>query len=231
MLWMTPLLYYLGITYMGQSEEKLLSTTRMTFLRLSAQTYSRLGNLLGPLITTIKILASRSCELAGINELEVDLKDRDEEFVTFAKEFIVNLRKVKQIRPFARCWVKRNHKLLGFLVYLDGGRPGLGSCLYAISTEDGEHIEKALCLANGRLCKRNVVAHEILSKVLGGEDLYRLLQPLLYDHSETALRFYIKGDSLCGLAMLNSQIAIKSTLMENAIKSYLDTLTRITIEF
>ena len=92
-------------------------------------------------------------------------------------------------------------------------------------------LKKALCLANGRLCKRNVVAREILSKVLGGEDLYRLLQPLLYDYSETALRFYIKGDSLCGLAMLNSQIAIKSTLMENAIKSYLDTLTRITIEF
>ena len=110
--------------------------------------------------------------------------------------------------------MKRNHKLLGFLIYLDGGRPGLGSCLYAISTEDDEHIEKALCLANGRFCKRNVIAHEILSMVLGGEDLYRLLQPLLYDHSETALRFYIKGDSLCGLAMLNSQIAIKSTFLE-----------------
>ena len=62
-----------------------MSITRMTFLRLSAQTYSRLGNLLGPLITAIKILASRSCELAGNNELEVDLKDRDEQFVTFAK--------------------------------------------------------------------------------------------------------------------------------------------------
>ena len=46
--------------------------SRMTFLRLSAQTYSRLGNLLGPLITAIKILASRSCELAGVHELEAD---------------------------------------------------------------------------------------------------------------------------------------------------------------
>ena len=43
---------------------------RLTFLRLAAQTYSRLGNLLGPLITCIKALASRSCELANINELE-----------------------------------------------------------------------------------------------------------------------------------------------------------------
>ena len=193
--------------------------TRMTFLRLSAQTYSRLGNLLGPLITAIKILASRSCELAGINELDVDLEDRDAQFVKFAREFIVNLRKVKQIKPFARCWVKKDHKLLGFLVYLDGGRPGLGSVVYAVSTKDGVNIEKALCLANGKLSKRNVVANEILSKVLGGEDLYRLLQPLLYDHSETALRIYIKGDSLCGLAMLKKQIAIKSTLLENAVKS------------
>ena len=116
-------------------------------------------------------------------------------------------------------------------MYLDGGKAGLGTCLYAISTMDGENIEKALCLANGRLSKRNVVAHEILSKVLGSEDLYRLLQPLLYDHSETAPKIYIKGDSLCGLAMLNSKIAIKSTLLENAIQSYIDTLVRITIEF
>ena len=142
----------------------------MTFLRLSAKTYLRLGNLLGPLITAIKILASRSCELAGINELDVDLEDRDAQFVKFAREFIVNLRKVKQIKPFARCWVKKDHKLLGFLVYLDGGRPGLGSVVYAVSTKDGVNIEKALCLANGKLSKRNVFANEILSKVLGGED-------------------------------------------------------------
>ena len=120
----------------------------MTFLRLSAQTYSRLGNLLGPLITAIKILASRSCELAGVHELEVDLEDRDNEFVKFAREFIVNLKNVKHIKPFARCWVKRNHKLQGFLVNHDGGRPGLGSCLYALSTENDKHVEKALCCPN-----------------------------------------------------------------------------------
>ena len=75
------------------------------------------------------------------------------------------------------------------------------------------------------------MANKILSKVLAAEDLYKMVQPLLYDHSETALRFYIKGDSLCGLAMLNSQISIKSTLLENAVKSYLDTLMKISVEF
>ena len=54
---------------MEVSEIMNMRIIRMTFLRLSTQTYSRLGNLLGPLITAIKILASRSCKLAGIHEL------------------------------------------------------------------------------------------------------------------------------------------------------------------
>ena len=82
-----------------------MKITRMTFLRLSAQTYSRLGNLLGPLITGTKILASRSSELAEIHE--VDLSSRDESFVEFSRGFIINLKRVNEIRPFARCWVKK----------------------------------------------------------------------------------------------------------------------------
>ena len=75
------------------------------------------------------------------------------------------------------------------------------------------------------------MAHEVLSTVLGSEDLYRVLQPLLYDHADTALKIYVKSDSLCGLAMLNSRIAIKSTLLENGIQSFIETLTKITLEF
>ena len=51
-------------------------------------------------------------------------------------------------------------------------------CVYALSSQDGENVERALCLANGRLSKRNVVAHEVLAGILGVEDLYRILQPL-----------------------------------------------------
>ena len=61
------------LTEMADSEILKMKITRMTFLRLAAQTYSRLGNLLGTLITCIKVLASRSCELAGVNELDEDL--------------------------------------------------------------------------------------------------------------------------------------------------------------
>ena len=91
--------------------------------------------------------------------------------------------------------------------------------MYALSTQDGEHVERALCLANLLLSKRIVVAHEVLATVLGIEDLYRILQPLLFDHAETALKIFVKSDSLCGLAMLNNIIAIKSTLIENGFKA------------
>ena len=139
------------LTDMPNSEILKMKITRMTFLRLAAQTYSRLGNLLGPLITCIKILASRSCELAGVQELDEDLSIRDKSFVEFARTFIINLKKVKEIRPFKRCWVKKGYQLMGFLLYLDGGKTGLGDCLYVLSTLDGKNVERALCLTNGRL--------------------------------------------------------------------------------
>ena len=41
--------------------------TRHLFLRLSAQTYCHLNNLIGPLIMYLKAFSSRSCELAGVN--------------------------------------------------------------------------------------------------------------------------------------------------------------------
>ena len=58
-----------------------MKITRLLFLRLSAQTYCRLGNLIGPIITCIKALSSRACEIAGVHELELDLEERDLDFV------------------------------------------------------------------------------------------------------------------------------------------------------
>ena len=125
-----------------------------SFQRLSAQTYSRLGNLLGPLITCIKALASHSCEIANVNELEEDLRDKN--FVHWARVFIVNLKRIKDIKSFRGCWVRQGFQLLGFLIYIDGGRIGMGD---SICAKNGEDVEKALCIANWRLSKHNIVAH------------------------------------------------------------------------
>ena len=86
--------------------------------------------------------------------------------------------------------MKEGHKLLGFLVYVDSGRIGMGDAIYALSTKNGQEVENALCVASGKLSKWNIVALEVLSSLLGEEDIYKLMQPLLYDHSNTALRFY-----------------------------------------
>ena len=124
-------------------------------------------------------LSSRACEIAGVHELELDLEERDPDFVQWSRVFIKNLKQIKEILPFRRSWVPQDHHLLGFLVYTDGGKIGLGSAIYALSSKENESIEKALCIANGRLSKRNIVEHEVLAELLGAEDLYRLLQPLL----------------------------------------------------
>ena len=152
-----------------------LKITRLLFLRLSAQTYCRLGNLIGPIITCIKALSSRACEIAGVHELELDLEERDPDFVHWSRIFIRNLKHIKEILPFRRSWVPQDHHLLGFLVYTDGGKIGLGTAIYALSSKGDEKIEKALCIANGRLCKRNIVAHEVLAGLLGAEDLYSII--------------------------------------------------------
>ena len=51
--------------------------TRMTWLRLSAQCYCKLANLLGPLMFATKVLTSRACEIASVDELNLDLQERD----------------------------------------------------------------------------------------------------------------------------------------------------------
>ena len=75
------------------------------------------------------------------------------------------------------------------------------------------------------------MAHEVLAELLGAEDLYRLLQPLLFDHGDSALHFYFKSDSLCSLAMMNPQISLKNTLLDNGINGFIEAITKISLEF
>ena len=107
----------------------------------------------------------------------------------------------------------------------------MGTAIYALSSKGDEKVEKALCIVNGRLCKRNIVAHEVLAGLLGAEDLYRLLQPLLFDHGDSGLEFYFKCDSLCSLAMLNPQVALKNTLLDNAVNGFVEEMKKISLEF
>ena len=85
---------------MSDEEIRRIIISRMIFLRISAQTYDKMANILGPLMFSCKVLSSRACELASVDELEEDLIHRDPEFVNFCREFLVNLKRVEQIVPF-----------------------------------------------------------------------------------------------------------------------------------
>jgi hypothetical protein len=87
-----------------------------------------------------KVLSSRACELASVDELNLDLIERDPDFVALCKEFISNLRKVEDIIPFKRCWTPSGYTLLGFITSMDGGRPGLGSTIHAIAEKN--HVKE-----------------------------------------------------------------------------------------
>ena len=123
---------------MTDQEIQDLSITRMTFFRLSAQCYCKLANLLGPLMFATKVLTSRACEIATVDELNLDLQERDSEFVALCKEFISNLRKIEEIIPFKRCWTPSGYNLIGFVVSLDGGRPGLGCTVHSLAEKNSE---------------------------------------------------------------------------------------------
>ena len=148
--------------------------SRLTLLRITAQTYCKLQNLLGPLVMSTKALSSRAwaCELSNVNELEVDLKSKDPEFAASAQGYIVNLRKIDQILPFRRCWILAGYKLTGFVVSLDGGKLGFGTTIHSLGAKDGTELLRSLCLCKSRISKRNIVCHECLSGKLGTDGLY-----------------------------------------------------------
>ena len=42
---------------------------------------------------------------------------------------------------------------------------------------------------------------------------------------------YFKSDSLCSLAMLNPQVALKNTLLDNGINGFIEEMKKISLEF
>ena len=149
----------MGPNLEDMSDEDIMKAppSRLTFLRLTAQGYCKMQNLLGPLITSTKALASRSCELASTQELEMDLTERDPEFTRFARRFIVNLKRIDEIVPFRRAWVPSKHKLGGFIVTLDGGKLGFGSAIYSIAVpQEGGDLDRALVMCKSKISKRNI---------------------------------------------------------------------------
>merc|ERR1711888_134683 len=151
---------------MSDEEIRKVTNSRMIFLRISAQTYDKMANILGPLMFSCKVLSSRACELASVDELEEDLMDRDPEFVTFCREFLVNLKRVQEIVPFSRCWVPRGFTLAGFVTSLDGGKSGYGAIIHAIAVKTKEETKKK-STSDDVIPNGNLEENEVDEKLLG----------------------------------------------------------------
>ena len=79
--------------------------------------------------------------------------------------------------------------------------------------------------------ERNIVCHEYLSGKLRTDGLYTLLQPLLYYIRDHELNLFFLFDSTCTLAMLNPVLDLKNMLINNAIQSFKEGVSRISIQF
>ena len=82
-----------GSNFMDMSEQEISDAilTSLSFLRLTAQSYCLVKNLLSPLITTMKALAPRTCELATVQEIVVELAECDAEWGDSLRAEIYNL--------------------------------------------------------------------------------------------------------------------------------------------
>ena len=73
--------------------------TRHALSRLAAQLYDRSGRLLGPAITTMKVLLSRSCEIMPYDELDKTIQEKDKEFADLIVRVLKSCKKWKTIKP------------------------------------------------------------------------------------------------------------------------------------
>ena len=217
---------------MNDDEIAAVPITRLIIMRLAAQSFNRLQDILGPLTTSIKGLVSRSCELASTEEMSLDLEARDPNFCGTVRKFIMNLRKVDQIRPFRRAWVPAGYKLSGFVVPFDGGKAGFGSNVYSIAAggDDGL-LDRSICGTRSRISKRNTVAHEAQAAPLGVDTVTTIMAPLSYDYGDQPLEVFFLSDSTCLLSLLNPLLDIRNTLLANSAYMFLDKLADLSVRF
>ena len=221
-----------NLTDMADEEIKNLVISRLLWLRVCAQSYSRLGNLLAPVIMSCKVLASRSCELSSTEEMEVDLTSRDPEFVEVSRNFLLNLKMIQdQVQPFPRALVPEGHKLVGFVMAQDGGRPGFGGLCHSLACDGGEKLYRNVILGRSRVAKRNIPSHEIMAGRLASTGLHTILEPLLFDHKEAALEIINLSDSTCSLCLLNPGLKIKNVLIANSVDAWKDGLCKLSVLF
>ena len=111
------------------TESFLAGITRRVLSRLAAQAYDRLGLFIGPIISGLKILVSRSTELSTATQLDKSLAKVDMEFVNTCGKFLKDLPNLKKLKPHPKELIPQGNRLLGIYGMRDGV-PGYSSISY-----------------------------------------------------------------------------------------------------
>ena len=67
-----------------------------------AQTYSRLGVMLGPVVMAMKICVSRACEIMWPDELDIPIATKDANFAKTVARVCQELPKLIDLKPFPK---------------------------------------------------------------------------------------------------------------------------------
>ena len=170
--------------------------------------------------TGLKILTSRSCELASITEMDVDLREKDADFVKVVRNFLKNLKLVHSILPLPQWICCSKEEIIGIGSTCDGGVPAFGCVNYLIcrNTSSKERRSK-ICCSKSKISKRSVPANEALARMLQA-DTTKSVAKVLSRRIEIVnkeVEIYLMGDSSCVAALFSPTITIKNILLRNIV--------------
>ena len=155
------------------------------------------------MIAGLKILLSRSCELANTMEIDKPLVEIDKEFVKTATKFLIGAKDVRKIIPFDKALCPQQHELVALASTADGGLPGFAASMYMISAKESE-LGNAI---KEEGMKRTVPCKEALPRVLQ-LDLTKAMAIVLARREELKaipLEIILTGDSLCTACLFSPE--------------------------
>ena len=114
--------------------------TRDLLTRITAQSYDRLGRLCHPVIASLKMILSKTCEVMGNHETKKSIEKKDEELAELSAEFLRNLTKFDNLIPVERAMCPKDHDIWGAIYPGDGGLGGYAASCYVLSEESNRTV-------------------------------------------------------------------------------------------
>ena len=168
--------------------------TRRNVSIVCPQAYNRLGAMLGPIITGLKIVTSRTAELTeAAVEMDVPVAKKDPDFTETMVKFMKVLPESKNIKPFPRTLIPEGHQM-------DARRrcTAYGCVGYITSVDSQGKEESNILTARSKIGKKSVPGHEVLSAnqaAEAGKDVIKALKdrPQIQEASPSIV---MAGDSI-----------------------------------